>query len=87
VQKPWGGVDTGLYTSSDKPMIYLINDDRDRRWAKRMKCVIDQNRKHERDDLHQAERDFKQRLNSDQRHIQSLEEQLERARKQLRALR
>ena len=87
VQKPRGGFDTWLGTSSDKPMIYLIFDDRDRLWADRMKWVIGWRRKHGRDDLHKVERDFKQRLKSDQRHIQSLQEQLERARKQLRTLR
>ena len=85
--------DSRLKTLSGKKIVYPINDDSDRIWAKRMDWVLDQHIEHSKDELRNCEEDFKAVLGrsrsstiSDQEHIKWLQGQLNTAHKRIRSL-
>jgi hypothetical protein len=93
---PWGSVSSLLMNSKGEEIIYQVEDDRDRIWARRLEWVVDQHLDRAEDVLNQLQRDFeavlrqsKQALerNYDQKHISYLNEELDTARRTIWALR
>jgi hypothetical protein len=60
VHYPWGSVSSLLTNSKGEEIIYPVEDDRDRIWARRLEWVVDQHLDRAEDELeqNQLQRDF-----------------------------
>jgi hypothetical protein len=58
VHYPWGSVSSLLMNSKGEEIIYPVEDDRDRIWARRFEWVVDQHLDRAEDEQNQLQRDF-----------------------------
>ena len=96
VHYPWGLVPSLLMNSKGEEIIYPVEDDRDRIWARRLEWVVDQHLDRAEDEQKQLQRDFEAVLRQskdarerkyDQATISYLSKQLDTARETIWALR
>jgi ElaB/YqjD/DUF883 family membrane-anchored ribosome-binding protein len=80
--------------SKGKEILYRVDSDTDRKWARRLEWVVDKHRDGAEDDLEELHADFNDVLRQskeahkrkyDQQHIDELNKRLEQANKALRA--
>lgn len=92
---PWKFVSAQLTNRKGDEILYPINDDRDRLWARRLEWAIDKHRDIAEDDLDELQRDYEKVLRRskeaherryDQWHIAELYQRLELANKRFRTL-
>ena len=93
---PGGSVSSLLMNSKGEEIVYPVEDDRDRIWARRLEWVVDQHLDRAEDEQNQLQRDFEAVLrqskearerNYDQKTISYLSGQLDTARETILALR
>lgn len=96
VYYPWGTVSSLLMTSKGEEIIYQVEDDRDRIWARRLEWVVDEHLDRAEDEQKQLQRDFETVLRQskeahyrkyEQARIDELTKQLDEAHRTLRKLR
>ena len=96
VHYSWGSVSSLLMNSKGEEIIYPVEDDRDRIWARRLEWVVDQHLDRAEDEQKQLQRDFEAVLRQskearerkyDQATISYLSKQLDTARETIWALR
>ena len=96
VHYPLGSVSSLLMNSKGEEIVYPVEDDRDRIWARRLEWVVDQHLDRAEDEQNQPQRDFEAVLRQskearerkyDQATISYLRRQLDTARETIWALR
>ena len=55
---PWGFVSSQLMNSKGGEIFYRVNDDRDRKWARRLEWVVKQHLDRAEDELDQRQQEF-----------------------------
>ena len=96
VHYPYRFVSSLLKNSKGEEILYPVNDDRDRQWARRLEWVVKQHLDRAEDDLDELHADYIDVMRQskeaherkyDQRHIADLYKQLDTANRALRDLR
>ena len=94
VHYPWRSVSSQLMDSKGKEILFPVDSDTDRKWARRLEWVVDKHRDGAELDLEELHADFKDVLRQskeahrrkyDQEHIAALNKRLEQANQALRA--
>ena len=95
VHYPWAFVSSQVMNSMGEEILYRVNDDSDRKWARRLEWVVKQHLDRAEVELDQLQHDFEAVLRQckdarerkdDQEHIADLNKQLEASHRTIKAL-